>query len=395
MSTSQHVCEGLRGSDPLGALASFGLLLIAERAGFAPKLSFSRTAAWRPVIETTATQAQLVEAVVAVLVGHEAAALRVDAEALEYSLRAVQSEQKSLQEEPAVTGPARKQRSARLAELKAEITRLKAEWGAAQVKADQATKAGVLDRHPVTGLAVHLDDISKGGLSRENLALLASAPDAAPYLHGLACAVYAAGKKTLLARSALSFSNNNSGKQLLKDFAAIARLITGARVEDALFGSARRFDFVTGLGWDPGSQKSYALQFDDPAKGNANCNATHHALAFYGLAMFPVVPLLVDRTTVGVYALAAERPEATDEEDDDEGDTGSARSRRLSDQFTWPLWEMPLALPVVQGLLACAEFAQAQPDVQRCRAMGVAAVLRSRRFVLNKRSYLAPARPVA
>ena len=398
MNTSVLLCNGLRGNDPLGALASFGLITLAERADLQPRLAFRADAGWRAELTISGAQTELVAAVVEALVGSEAAAAREHAEAQRRELMLLQTEQEALKVAAPESATARKARSARLKELQALIGARKRDANTAQNDAEQLTKAGVAARHPVTTCALHLDDVTKGGLSREALVALALAPDAAPYLHGLASAVYPRGKKTLLARSAFSFSNNNSGKQLLKDFAALASLVTPARVEDALFGDANLLDPVTGLGWDPGSQKSYALQFGDPGKGVTRCNATHHALAFYGLAMFPVVPLAVDRLTLGIYALPADRPAIQDEvgdEGDGEEEPSPARSRRGPEQFTWPLWEQPLPAAVIQALLVCAEFAKPQPDVSRCRAMGVSAVMRSRRFSLNKRSYLAPARPVA
>ena len=381
--TTPIVCHGLDGSDPLCALAALGLFSVGASAGTVQRMGWTWDGGWRPVFECQGGKQALIDAVVEAFVGNEVAAAR---NSLEQTLRHAAQSGK---------------RPPRGAE--AEVERL----------ADEAVKA----RHPITAIAAHLDDQTQpkkdkeraaspatalSGLTRAQFQQLARAPDAQPYLSGLACdAPLADRKKPIIARTHLSFANKGSNKMLIKDFLGVARRITVPRVEDALFGPATVRDRITGLGWDPASQRSYALQFGDP-QDDVSCVVVHNALALVGLRFFPVVPLARDRATVGVYALSAieqrgqEPPDIDGDDDVDEGkEAGQTPTRqRRVEHFTWPIWEPLLSIDCVHALIARPEFGENTPAADVCNAFGVAALMRSRRYSYQKRSYLAPARPV-
>jgi hypothetical protein len=331
-----------------------------------------------------------VDAVLESLAGTKAAEARARFEHAELELRQAR-DTPSASAETAVARPAPDK--ARVKALKEDCGRLEAIWR-------NEAKAGIAERHPVTTGLLHLDNVAKGGLDRKRFVELAQASDRAPYLPGLAADVdLESGKKTIIARTHLSFSNGGSNKMLLKDFAALAALATASRVEDGVFGEGTILDGITGLGWDPASQRSYALQFSDP-QDEVRCHAVHHALAFLGLAMFPVLPAGRDRSTLGVYAFpdvggAAQSDDETEAEDETgNSETSKGRTGRPVEYLTWPIWETALRLDDVRSLFCRRELAERSPPADRCRTIGITTIFRSRRFALNKRSYFAPARPM-
>ena len=160
-----------------------------------------------------------------------------------------------------------------------------------------------------------------------------------------------------------------------------------------MFGAGRNRDTITGLGWDPESQRSYALQFSDP-QNDVQSQTVHHALAFFGLSCLPVLPASRDRVTIGVHKVE-HGSEALGAATGSEEDTDEAPRDNSVECLTWPLWEALLDFDTIRSLLSWRELQEVEPSVSQCRAMGIIAVMRSRRFALNKRSYLSPARPVA
>jgi len=390
------VCDGLDGGDPLTMLASLGLLVIGERAGCIDRMWWKWDGAWRAVYRSSFNEEVLVDAVIHFLVGRDASVARAELESSDKALADLENQ--LLVARAAVNAAA--SRGARLQAktpydaLVARQKELRARRSERAACVEELASRGVAERHAVTGLAQHLDDATKGGLSRAQLRSLARDATAAPYLSGLACDLNLPGKKPVIARTHLSFANNNSGKQLLKDFAALARLATEMRVRDALFGAGLVRDAITGLGWDPASQRSYALQFRNP-QNEVTCQAMHHALAFVGLACLTVVPLGEERATLGVVQFGVEADAEDPDGGDEEGQAKRRRPKRGAEYLTWPIWSEPLSPDAVRSLLAWRELSEVRPSTDVCRAFGLEAVIRSRRFALNKRSYLSPSRPVA
>lgn len=390
------VCDGLDGGDPLTMLASLGFLVIGDRAECIDRMWWQWDGAWRPAYRSSCDEEALVDAVLDFMVGREAAAARAELESIETALADLEGQLRIAKAavDAAASGVARREEKTAYDALVARQKELKMQSAKMAECVEQLASRGVAERHPVTGLAQHLDDSTKGGLSRAQLRSLATGSTPAPYLSGLACDLDTPGKKPVIARTHLSFANNNSGKQLLKDFAALARLATEGRVCDALFGAGLVRDAITGLGWDPASQRAYALQFRNP-QDEVTCQAMHHALAFIGLACLTVVPLGADRATLGVGQISVETDAEEPGGGDEEEQVSRRRPKRGAEYLTWPIWSEPLSPDAVRSLLAWRVLSEVSPSTEVCRAFGLEAVIRSRRFALNKRSYLSPARPVA
>jgi hypothetical protein len=408
--TNQRICcPGLDGSNPLTMLASLGLLAIGSRRGLVVGMGWEWQGGWRPFFMSDAdgTRDAIVAAIVEELVGAEAGDART-------SLEAIAREHSDLKDRRdaavAQAGPLRKGKEFKAARqaigvLDQSLKDLKSRLALASSKVKALADAGVAQRHPVTRHGQHLDDDAKGGLSQQAFLALVKEPAAAAYLPGLACdGTLPFLSKQVIARTHLSFANNNGGKMLLKDFAALARHVSAERVDDALFGPGTSKDAITGLGWDPGSQRSYALQFADPGKADPSCHSVHNALAFLGLEFFPVVPTGPDRrATIGFHELRGVHETVADVEPEDAGDAegentaggGAVNLARAADFLTWPIWEGLLGCDEVKSLIARSELATTAPDAAVCRSIGVTVVLRSRRVAIDKRSYLTNARPVA
>lgn len=390
---NELVCTGLDGTDPVTVLAALGLLGLLEQREPDVCLAWRQADGWRPVLNTRSTEDQVVEYIVEAMVGNEGACLRMQVDQADQRIGQLEQEIDALQQTVDATAAKSEKRAfrARLVELKSALAACRAERKRLEQATTEACTKGVLVRHPIVGEAKHLDNVEAGGLTAAGFRRVWQ-EHRTWYLPGLACDVDLVSKqKTIIARTAFSFANNNSGKQLLKDFAALAALVTQARAREAVFGPGREEYPITGLGWDPASQRSYALQARDPQK-DVRCRPVHHALAFMGLGFLPVVPLGRDRATVGVCAWSSSEAHAKEEEEEGEAQEGSGR---LTEYWSWPLWTVPLVPPLVRSVLAIPYIHQPDPPVHMLRAMGIQEVRRSRRFAANKRSYFSPSLPVA
>jgi hypothetical protein len=391
-------CPGLDGSSPLTMLAAFGLFGIGTRRGLIDRMGWEWRGGWHPFFEAsrTGTSQALVAATIDELVGSEVADARAALKATSLEKATLDAGIEALEERARLLprGDALRVAKQEIAACKARSKDMRSRLASEGQRVDSLSRDSVELRHPITRSALHLDDEAKGGLSRAAFVDLVQDAAAAPYLPGLACdGALPIRSKTVIARTHLSFANNNSGKMLIKDFAALARLATTAGVEDALFGDGASREAITGLGWDPATQRSYALQFSDPGKAEASCQVVQNALAFMGLEFFTVVPTGIDRATIGFHEIRVAPVEEPG--GDDDGEAEQAAGQRVAEFLTWPIWEGALGIDETKSLIARGELASAVLDTRACRALGILTVLRSRRVSFDKRSYLSQARPVA
>jgi len=161
-----------------------------------------------------------------------------------------------------------------------------------------------------------------------------------------------------------SFGNGSSAQFLLKDFRVLSQLVDSSMAEACLAGSPVLAD-QTSLNWDPAGQKSYALQWGDPASAEKHIDVLANAAAFMGLGFLTAVP-----RNRNVSAVGFKRP-----------------------YWTWPIWEPALDVAVIQSLLGMRELSE-EGGPARLRRRGVLEVLRAERINVNKRFYFAPARSV-
>lgn len=125
--------------------------------------------------------------------------------------------------------------------------------------------------------------------------------------------------------------------------------------------------------WRAASQRSRALLWFDPgasSKGTAATTITGAAwLAFQAMPLFPVVPIGRRAVTTGF--------------------TGHGKN----EQFTWPVWEAPITLGEVRGLLGWPKIGEMKPGDRQAR--GIVQVFRSA-IVRSSQGYgnFSAARPV-
>ncbi len=161
-----------------------------------------------------------------------------------------------------------------------------------------------------------------------------------------------------------SFGNGASGQFLLKDFRTLSMLVNASMVNLCMLGRTERTK-ATSLNWDPSGQKSYALQWDDPASEGKQIDVLANAAAYLGLGLLTAVPTMKELGAVGFH-----RP-----------------------NWTWPVWEFPMNEPSVRSILAHEDLVKPS-GADRMRMRGAAEVFRSERINVNKRFFFAPSRAV-
>ena len=173
----------------------------------------------------------------------------------------------------------------------------------------------------------------------------------ADYFAAFACDAVTEGDS--IRPTLLSFSNGGGMQFLLKDFRTLAQKCSVELVTSNVLNDTPTLTECTGLNWDTGSLRSYALRWNDPNTDKKQTDVPMNVLAFLGLATVPSVPSGRSLSTAGFDAKGK--------------------------QWCWPIWNGMLPYTVV-----CALFTS--PEIS-----GITCRYSSRRFSENKRLYFAPA----
>lgn len=166
-------------------------------------------------------------------------------------------------------------------------------------------------------------------------------------------------------RTPLSFSNGQSGRNLLKDFRTAAGLSTPSRIRDTLYGTATGHQ-VPSLNWHHTDYRPAAYRWDDPGLDKPKSDPGINALAFVGLSFLPVIPT----------------PEAR---------VPGFESQGRKRTFSWPLWSPLLTLDRIASLLAQEEWYRMTPNTGIC-AVRACELIRS--GPRGERTYFARSRAV-
>src|SRR5215470_11051253 len=144
---------------------------------------------------------------------------------------------------------------------------------------------------------------------------------------------------------ATPFDMTSGQQQFLALVAALAQDLrhnpqcTSAAFAEALWGPWRYRDPVHALGWDPQGERLHAYEARSPTKTPARSVRTAIWLAFEALPLFPTAAV-AGRLHVGGFD-------------------------RAQQWLSWPLWEVPLALPTVRSLLSLADLTRPHPPTER------------------------------
>lgn len=165
------------------------------------------------------------------------------------------------------------------------------------------------------------------------------------------------------------------------NLASILRNTEPQHLERALFQAWDYGDALDNqsMHWDPGEDRRHALQWNqpsgDPERKMSGGMLGANRLAIEAVPLFTSVHFRDSLRTLGF--------------------TGhSSRKTRWS----WPIWTLPIRLIALGSLLAHPDIQKEEidsADRARLRAMGISAILRSRRILVGKTPNLTPARQIA
>lgn len=171
--------------------------------------------------------------------------------------------------------------------------------------------------------------------------------------------------------SPFSFANGASEQKLLRATRQCMERVTLERFRGSLLGTAESKVEGKGLklGWDPADNRLYALMWADPSDTPEPADVVAGALAYLGMGLLTAFPWH--------SGLAA---------------VGWGQSPR---GWVWPLWEVPLSLPVVRSLLGDSDLRRGLAGRECLARRGIVEVrVCEVQNPTGKRNFFAPSRPV-
>jgi len=184
---------------------------------------------------------------------------------------------------------------------------------------------------------------------------------AADFIAAFASDVIADSKSGIVQDTAWRTMSGAGHQHFLGFMRVLAAETTMDHLRSALFAPWTYSDPPPSLRWDPMDDRRYALRWTEPSGDPIRTVRGANALAIQGLPLFPTQPKGDTLVT-----------------------TGFRRIPRQGTFFTWPIWERPLTLEVVQSLLALRELQDDNPPRQRLRGLGIVEAFRSQRITQGK-----------
>jgi len=122
---------------------------------------------------------------------------------------------------------------------------------------------------------------------------------------------------------------------------------------------------------DHGDDRRHAYQWhaptSDPARQKTGCMLGANRLAIESFPLFPCIPTKGGSTAIGFQCYS-----------------------KTMVWISWPVWEYPCSLAVICSLLNLKQLHEEKPPMDYLRAMGISAVLRSRRLPIEKNKIFLP-----
>ncbi|MBM7867089.1 hypothetical protein GTO89_10640 [Heliobacterium gestii] len=168
-----------------------------------------------------------------------------------------------------------------------------------------------------------------------------------------------------LIQTQLCFLNGTGHQYFIRTIENLIKVATTDQLNKAIFEQWMYDD--TGknisLRWDPIDDRRYALRWSDPSTEDIRTEIGANRLAIEALPLFPVIPGMR-------YCLT----------------TGFSR-RKNEIWFTWPVWEVPINIPVCRTLLAMKHLQNEEPLLENLQEIGVVEVFRSQRISVGLFKY--------
>jgi hypothetical protein len=366
---------GLDGANPLGFLAALGTLVSVDPTGQgAAQLRWKQSTRWRPVLEGIEARdeqelaARVADSLRGSDVSGDAEKNRKAAEqAMDEAKRALEKKREELKK--------RGLRGAQRAEAEdRELRPLELHYEAKRRQWLETLRAAV--PRPELALGKSIDCTSEE--YREHAAALVSsaAPsnrEALDMLAGFGSDAVRQRNSERIASTPFCFTKG-SGKQYFLDSARqLVGKVSPEAVQRTLFQPWDYRDEGLSMRWDPVEDRRYALLDRDPSEESVRTVWMANLLGYRAIALFPTAPV------GGRLHVAGWDPKL--------------------ENFTWPLWEVPLGLEVVRSLVQLRDLVEDKPDASTLRARGIVAVFRAARIEVgsggNKKLNFTPARRVA
>ncbi len=365
--TSSFEMTGLDGANPLGFLAALGAMASLYESGLArPTLRWKRAFRWVPVLEGVKASsrddlaASLAEALRGNPVTDEAEErLKAKKREMEEAKTAVKKKREDIGRRK-LKGDQRKE---------VEESELDPLWKVYEEKRLEyrAALAQALPRREL-GLGKRIEDSTRAEFKEYACELIATASlkDRAP-LDFLA----AFGSDAILDKNGAHIQPtpfsfvSGSGNQFFLDTAReLISRVNARRIYETIFEPWDYRDIRLSMRWDPIEDRRYALMDRDPTSSGNEARTMWMAnlLAYRSLMLFATAPAGARLGTTGW----CERRDRT----------GGAKRQF----FTWPIWEFPASLNVVQSLLQLRELVAPKPSRQELEERGIAEVYRVERI---------------
>lgn len=367
---------GLDGANPLGFLASLGVLVLStQKDGRGVRLRWVRRHTWVPELESVsaASESHLARLLADALRGRPTSEdaqreLQAARKAMEAAKTAVKKKRQDLKQRRVARSERAEVQERELRPLEEELRTRRAEYlealRAAVPRSELALGKRVEDataeeyRELVDGVVARSDPAT-----RDELDLFAA-------LASDACV-----ERGRLQPTPFEFTRGSGHQSFLEDVRKLMGYVTEERVHRCLFQPWDYRDEGLSLRWDPVEDRRYALMDRDPSGEGTRTVWMANLLAYRALVLYPAAP------SGGVLLCPGWCR-------DDERWT-----------FTWPIWEAPLGLDTVRSLLLLPELVSRPPDSRGLGARGIVAVYRAERIEVgsgaNVKVNFAPARQVA
>ena len=115
--------------------------------------------------------------------------------------------------------------------------------------------------------------------------------------------------EVVVENSGLSFGNNQSGRQLLRDTGDLAVGLETRHIRECVSKPWLYDENIKTLKWDPSDFRPYALRDVDPGSEKVYGSRGGNLLGFYGLSMLPAFPSVDGLSTTGLSMHKRDGPE--------------------------------------------------------------------------------------